>query len=199
VKWKDSTMKAGDVYTMDLGNLTPGERVDATITWYRHVAVRGHGSVTGESSFYQSASLADFALAMYRNSQLEVTSDSNVDNVEHISWTLTGKGDYTLQTTRFAGSGLTVEPYAIVARVLAATDAPTTSRKHHVARPSLSTDLSESGALRGVTSPYGTSTDNGPALEVSSNGVVPEPGCAVLLLAAYGLLRRKVWSRVVAA
>lgn len=186
VKWKDSTMKEGDSYTMDLGNLTAGERVDATITWYRHVAVRGHGSVTGESSFYQSSTLADFALSLSRDSQLQVTSDSNVDNVEHISWTLTGKGDYTLDVTRFAGTGITLEPYALAARVVAASaDTPTSSRKHRVAR--VSTSLETAGALRGVTSPFDPSDNlaaaTSPAI-LSPAGVVPEPASPALLLAA---------------
>ena len=50
--WKMSHLNRGGAYTLSLGTLTSGERVDTTLTWLRHV---GFDKKTG--NYYQSATL----------------------------------------------------------------------------------------------------------------------------------------------
>ena len=45
-------------------------------------------------------------------------SDSDVDNLEHLSWTLERNGHYTLEVYRFAEGGIASEPFALAAQVI---------------------------------------------------------------------------------
>jgi subtilisin family serine protease len=118
--WHEGKMKPDQTYDLKLGKLTAGERLVATLTWFRHVAYRdrnGNGPDAGDT-FYQTAPLADFTLAILRNGVPIAGSDSDVDNLEHISWTLEKTANYTLEIYRFADGGLPIENYALAAQVV---------------------------------------------------------------------------------
>jgi hypothetical protein len=74
----------------------------------------------GHDSYYQSASLADFSLALLRDGVPVAASDSSVDNLEHLSWKLTDAGNYTLEVYRFIDGGLKEEEFAVAARAFQA-------------------------------------------------------------------------------
>jgi len=118
--WHEGKMKANETYDLKLGKLYAGQRLDSTLTWYRHVAYKdknGNGP-DGKDTYYQSATLADFTLTILRDGVPIGGSDSSVDNLEHLSWTLEKTGTYTLEIYRFADTGLPIEDYALAARVL---------------------------------------------------------------------------------
>lgn len=118
--WHEGKMKENQTYDLKLGKLYAGQRLDSTLTWFRHVAYKdknGNGP-DAKDTFYQTATLADFALTLLRDGVPIAGSDSSVDNLEHLSWTLEKTGNYTLDIYRFAGSGLPTENYALAARVL---------------------------------------------------------------------------------
>lgn len=123
--WREGKMKENGSFDLKLGKLYAGQRLDSTLTWFRHVAYKdknGNGP-DAKDTFYQTATLADFTLTLLRDGVPIAASDSNVDNLEHLSWTLEKTGTYTLEVYRFTGSGLPTENFALAARVLKG-DAP---------------------------------------------------------------------------
>jgi hypothetical protein len=123
--WREGKMKENGSFDLKLGKLYAGQRLDSTLTWFRHVAYKdknGNGP-DPKDTFYQTATLADFTLTLLRDGVPIAGSDSDVDNLEHLSWTLEKTGTYTLEVYRFAGSGLPTENFALAARVLKG-DAP---------------------------------------------------------------------------
>jgi subtilisin family serine protease len=118
--WKEGKLKGNQTYDLALGKLYEGQRLDATLTWMHHVAVKDRGSkgLDAKDTFYETAGLADFTLALLRDGVPIAASDSNVDNLEHLSWTLEKTANYTLQVYRFEEGGLATENFALAARVL---------------------------------------------------------------------------------
>lgn len=149
--WHEGKMKENEAYDLKLGKLYAGQRLDSTLTWFRHVAYKdknGNGP-DAKDTFYQTATLADFALTLLRDGVAIAGSDSSVDNLEHLSWTLEKTGTYTLEVYRFADSGLPTEDYALAARVLKG-NAPAILQSLGIER-GLAT--SASGELRGFEAP----------------------------------------------
>jgi hypothetical protein len=169
VNWKYSTLSSTATSTMSLGSLKAGQRVDATLTWMRQVGytdTNNKGTVDGADKFYLKASLADFALMLLKDGKPVITSDSDVDNVEHISWKLSSSGTYSLAAYRTGTSGLSSEQYALAARVLSS---PPLIQNLPGAPPTAPIFTSSAGVTKSLN---------------LSTAVVPEPSS--LLLAALG-------------
>jgi len=108
--------------------------------------------------------LADFSLALLRDGVPIAARDSNVDNLEHLSWTLEKSANYSLQVYRFDGGGLATENFALAARVL------------------------NLGSGAGVT--RALSLDAEGTLAMAMAAPVPEPGGVFLAFAAVFLTTR---------
>lgn len=171
--WKEGKMKGDQTVALKLGKLTAGQRLDATLTWFRHVAYKdkNDNGADGKDTFYQSASLADFTLALLRDGVPIAGSDSSVDNVEHLSWTLEKTANYSLEVYRFADSGLKNEAYAVAARVLNA-DAPSIVNMALAAGVQRGAAYEASGEARGFEA-------------------VPEPGGMVWVVVGMGWVGRR--------
>jgi hypothetical protein len=118
----------------------------------------------GKDTFYQTASLADFTLELVRDGVVIAGSDSDVDNLEHLSWTLEKSATYSLEVYRFEEGGLATENFALAARVLNASAAAATA-----------------GVSRSL------SFEAGDALAMAMAAPVPEPGVGGMM-AVGGLL-----------
>jgi subtilisin family serine protease len=119
--WREGKLKENQTFSLKIGKLIKGQRLDATLTWLRHVSYKDtddDGDMEPEDQFYQTASLADFTLTLLRNGIPIAGSDSDVDNVEHLAWSITRGGEYSLEVYRFDGIGIATEPFALAARVL---------------------------------------------------------------------------------
>jgi hypothetical protein len=119
--WREGKIRANQTVTIDLGKVSKGQRLDATLTWLRHVTFKDvdhDGEIEPEDQFTQTAALADFTLTLLRNGVPVAGSDSDADNVEHLSWSITRGGEYTLEVYRFDGTGIPIESYALAARVV---------------------------------------------------------------------------------
>jgi hypothetical protein len=118
--WREGKLKQNQTFDLKLGKLYEGQHLGATLTWFRHVAYKdknGNGP-DGKDTFYQTASLADFTLTLLRDGVPIGGSDSSVDNLEHLSWTLEATANYSLRIYRFADSGLPSEQFALAAQVM---------------------------------------------------------------------------------
>ncbi|HEY7119898.1 MAG TPA: S8 family serine peptidase [Tepidisphaeraceae bacterium] len=118
--WKEGRLKQNQTYELSLGKLYEGQRLDTTLTWMHHVAVKDRGAkgLDATDTFYEPVGLADFTLRLLRDGVPIAASDSNVDNLEHLSWTLEKTAKYSLEVYRFEGGGLKTEDFALAARVL---------------------------------------------------------------------------------
>jgi hypothetical protein len=168
--WKEGKLKANETMTVKLGKFKAGERVDATLTWYRHVGYKdkNDNGPDGKDDYFQSASLADFTLTLLKDGVPVAGSDSDVDNLEHISWKLAETGNYSLDVYRFAEGGLVSEEFAVAARVLKATGESANALTAQAARGGA---YDADGLLRGVD--------------------VPEPGMMSLVGAGLLITRRR--------
>lgn len=164
--WKTGKLKENQTYDLPLGKLAAGQRVDTTLTWLHHVEVKDRGSkgLDAKDTFYETVGLADFSLALLRDGVPIAASDSNVDNLEHLSWTLEKSANYSLQVYRFEGGGLASENFALAARVL-----------------NLGSGAAVTRAL---------SVDAGSTLAMAMAAPVPEPGGVFLAFAAVLLTTR---------
>lgn len=152
--WKVGKMKGNTSVTVSLGKLAAGGRLDATLTWLRHVAVKdknGNDTPDGKDTFYQSYALADFTLTLLRDGVPIAGSDSD-ENIEHITWTLEKTANYSLEIYRFVEGGAPSESYALAAQVLKPSEYAV--QKALSAKRGLAT--SSSGALRGMEVPEPT-------------------------------------------
>lgn len=167
--WKEGRLKENQTYDLPLGKLGAGQRLDATLTWMHHVAVKDRGAkgLDAKDTFYEPAGLADFTLALLRDGVPIAASDSPVDNLEHLSWTLEKTANYSLQIYRFDGGGLAKEDFALAARVL----------KGDVG----------AGVMRSVSVPVGAE----PSYALAMASPVPEPGAALPGIAVVALLGRR--------
>jgi len=118
--WREGKLKGDQTFDLKLGKLLAGQRLDATLTWFRHVAYKdkNKNGLDAKDTFYQTVPLADFTLSILRDGVPIGASDSSVDNLEHLSWILERTGNYTLEVYRFADGGLPTENFALAARVL---------------------------------------------------------------------------------
>jgi hypothetical protein len=150
--WREGKLKANQTFDLKLGKLYEGQHLGATLTWYRHVAYKdknGNGP-DGKDTFYQTASLADFTLTLLRDGVPIGGSDSSVDNLEHLSWTLEATANYTLRVYRFEGSGLASEPFALAAQVMKGASAAAVQREVLAGRGEA---YAASGLSRGFEAP----------------------------------------------
>jgi subtilisin family serine protease len=118
--WASGRIRRGNTFTLDLGNLNAGQRVDSTLTWLRHVGRTDDGDkvLDADDSFYQTVPLADFVLRLVRNGKAVAASDTDGDTLEHLSFIIGSGGRYQLQAYRYTDGGIKSEPFAIAARVL---------------------------------------------------------------------------------
>jgi hypothetical protein len=116
--WKEGTLKGNETYEVKLGKLKAGQRLDATLTWLRHVGYKdvNDNGPDGRDDYFHSASLADFTLSLLKDGVPVAGSDSDVDNLEHLSWKLTESANYSLAVYRFVDGGMKDEDFAIAAR-----------------------------------------------------------------------------------
>ena len=145
--WREGKLKGNQVYDLKLGSLKAGQTLSTTLTWYRHVGYKdkNDNGPDGADTYYQTAPLADFTLELLRDGVPVAMSDSDVDNLEHLSWTLERNGHYTLEVYRFAEGGIASEPFALAAQVMAAQTA--------ALRRSIGLDGGEAAAFAAVPEP----------------------------------------------
>ena len=169
--WAFTSVKRGQVFNLNLGHLSAGERVDSSMVWDYHVGVTDNGNrvVDAGDKFYQAVPLADFALSLVKDGRVVATSDSAYDNLEHFSITLASSGNYVLEVYRHRYGGSKNETFGVAAEVLA--------------NPPGLPPLTASAALMGGTSGVSRAFDQ----------AVPEPSSLMTVSAAMGglLLRRR--------
>lgn len=85
-------------YVID-SNLIAGTSLTATLTWYRHVnrADGGPVGIDAFDTFFLEQSVSDLDLQILRNGVLVADSTSDVDNVEHLQWSVDASAQYTLR------------------------------------------------------------------------------------------------------
>ncbi len=120
--WAFTSLKREQAFTMNLGQISAGQHLDATMTWDRHVGVTDknrNGVVDPQDKFYEATPLADFVLELLRNGKIIAVSDSAVDNYENISMDISATASYSLEVFRYETGGNKNETFAMAARVLA--------------------------------------------------------------------------------
>jgi MYXO-CTERM domain-containing protein len=158
---------------MELGRVSRGQRIDATVAWNHHVARRddGDGIVDEGDRFTESSVLANFALMLLKDGKIVATSNSPYDNFEHFSIGVKNAGSYAVQVYRTEEGGERNETFGLAARVL--NNPPVLG---HIS--SLALQASAGGVKR--------------SLEDPSSSSVPEPGVgAVALGLAWAVGRRR--------
>jgi hypothetical protein len=152
--WREGKLKGNGTYELKLGKLYAGQHLGATLTWFRHVAYKdvNDNGPDGKDTFYQTASLADFTLELVRDGVTIGASDSNVDNLEHLSWTMEKTAKYTLRVYRFADSGLARENFALAAQVMKGSAVASVQRAL-AAASARGGAYSATGELRGFEAP----------------------------------------------
>jgi hypothetical protein len=173
--WAIARLKKLRTYVIDLGRVSAGQRIDATVAWNHHVGRRDDGdSVVDEGDrFFETSVLANFALMLLKDGRIVATSNSAVDNVEQFSIRVKNSGNYAIQVYRTEEGGERYEGFGLATRVLnnppvlGATDAA-------VASAAAATEFR--GVKRSIDDPTS----------------VPEPGLSTGLVAlAYALGRRQ--------
>jgi hypothetical protein len=86
----------------------------------RHVGRTDDGDRTPGATdrYYEVAPIADFALTLAVDGRNIAMSDSDVDNLEQLSYKLTRSGNYTLEVFRYDEGGIKNETFALATRVL---------------------------------------------------------------------------------
>ncbi len=165
--WTVESLKRLRVSIMDLGRVSKGQRVDATLAWYRHVGRRddGDGAVDEGDRYFETSALANFALMLLKDGKIVATSDSAYDNVEQLSIRIKNAGNYSLQVYRGEAGGERYEDFAMAARVLA--NPPTLSQIDPVADA-----FTASSVKRGFGDPTS----------------VPEPGAVGVVVAGVAMM-----------
>lgn len=118
--WTFTSLKRLRSYSMNLGHLSAGQRIDTTLTWDRHVGRTddGDGVAGATDKYYAIAPIADFILTLVKDGRSIAASDSNYDNLEQMSYKLSASGNYTLEVFRYEEGGIKNETFALAARVL---------------------------------------------------------------------------------
>ena len=152
--WREGRLRGNQTYDLKLGKLYAGQHLGATLTWFRHVAYKdvNDNGLDAKDTFYQTASLADFTLELVRDGVVIGASDSDVDNLEHLSWTLEKTANYTLRVYRFADSGLARENFALAAQVMKGSAVASVQRAL-AAASARGAAYSATGELRGFEAP----------------------------------------------
>jgi hypothetical protein len=86
-------------YVID-SNLIAGSSLAATLTWYRHVGRTDGGTIgmiDAGDNFFVSQTVSDLDLQILKNGTLVAESTSDVDNVEHLFWSVDQAAQYTLR------------------------------------------------------------------------------------------------------
>jgi hypothetical protein len=176
--WRESSMRQGGSYTLDLGRLHSGQEVDSTLTWLRHVlwVPTGNNAISGEDSFLPNGTLANFTVTLQKDGRDVVNVDSTSDNLQHLSWVVAKTGNYTLDIERQSGTGMLDESYALATSVLTGE------------QPKPSVDLTETLSRRGATN---VSPSLLRALDSTATSI-PEPSTlsASIIVVLLGLRRR---------
>ena len=87
-------------YVIDSNLIARHRRSTATLTWYRHVGRTDGGTIgviDAGDSFFVSQTVSDLDLQILRNGTLVAESTSDVDNVEHLFWSIDQAAQYTLR------------------------------------------------------------------------------------------------------
>jgi hypothetical protein len=178
--WAFTSLKRLRSYTLNLGRLSAGQRIDTTLVWNRHVGLTddGDGVAGATDKFYEIAPIADFVITLARDGRNIAASDSDVDNVEQLSYRVSRTGNYTLEVFRYAEGGVRNETFALAARVL--NNAPVLQQL------GVSRSLAMSDDGGGVSRSF----DEAAAFDAVA---VPEPTTGLVLVAmgAIGCLRRR--------
>jgi hypothetical protein len=178
--WAFTSLKRLRSFTMDLGHLSPGQRIDTTLAWMRHVGRTDDGDRTAGATdkYFEVAPIADFVLTLSKDGRNIAASDSDVDNLEQLSYRVTRSGNYKLEVFRYAEGGVKNETVALAARVL--NNAPLLQQL------GVSRSLVADGS-GGVS----RSIDDAGAFEAAA--AVPEPstGLVMLTLAGAACARRR--------
>lgn len=100
IGWDEHAVLNGEFidYVIDAG-LAAGSSLAATLTWYRHVDRIDGGPIGVDAldTFFLGQSVSDLDLQILQNGVLVAESTSNVDNVEHLLWTVDPAAQYTLR------------------------------------------------------------------------------------------------------
>jgi subtilisin family serine protease len=189
--WWYGQMRKGRSLTLKLGNLKAGQRVDSTVAWYRQVGLRDNGNARIDvgDTYYEMSTLADFALTLLKDGKPVAMSDSNFDNVEHLSFRITADGNYSVQAFRFLEGGMKREPFGFAARVL--NNAPVL---RHLDEGVSQSFVDAGGVSSGVSRGLDLGLGGGGVVTAAS---VPEPsgGVIAIVLGAWVLVgrRRREW------
>ncbi|HEY7120607.1 MAG TPA: S8 family serine peptidase, partial [Tepidisphaeraceae bacterium] len=118
--WVFTSLKRRKSYVLNLGHLNAGQRLDTTLVWDRHVGRKddGDGVVDAGDRFFEAVPLADFVLTLAKDGRNFLASDSDVDNLEELSYTVKSSGNYTLEVYRYSDGGMKNETFALAAQVL---------------------------------------------------------------------------------
>jgi len=167
--WAFTSLKRLRSFTMNLGHLSAGQRIDTTLTWMRHIGRTDDGDRTpgATDKYFQIAPIADFIVTLMKDGRSIAASDSNYDNLEQLSYKLTASGNYTLEVFRYEEGGIKNETFALAARVL---NNPPTLRELGVSRALAASD----------TGGVSRSFEEAAALDAAA---VPEPTTGFVLLA----------------
>lgn len=186
--WIEGRLRRKGSYAIDLGNLQSGQRIDASLAWLRHIGRHdnGNGVIDAADRYYEDVPIADFVLTLFKDGRPIAASDSDVDNLEHLSWVLSGSGRYALEIYRSSDGGYKREAYALAARVLNTNITALTSFATAAADglnfAALASDSSTNVGVKKSLDGYAAAPAN-----------VPEPatGMAVVALSIAMLLRRR--------
>lgn len=160
VDWEEASLKRGRGLTLDLGNLTAGRRVDASLVWSHHVerTDNGNGVVDPGDKFYETSAIANFSLALVKDGRTIAYSDSAADNLEHFSYRLNASGHYQIFVLRGTQGGERNESFAVAFRVL------------------------ENAPVLSAITPQYVSADAALPATLQRGGEVPEPGAVSLVV-----------------
>jgi subtilisin family serine protease len=119
-EWAYTSLKRDRTFILDLGRVSRGQRIDATVAWDHHVGRKddGDGVVDEGDRFFETSVIANFALMLLKDGRIVATSNSPYDNVEHFSLGVKNAGDYAVQVYRTDEGGERNETFGVAARVL---------------------------------------------------------------------------------
>ena len=101
IGWDFRQIQQGQLVDYAIDQQLPvGSSLTATLTWYRHVdRIDGGtiGAVDAGDTFFVSQAISDLDLQILRNGTPIAESTSDVDNVEHLNWTIGERAEYTVR------------------------------------------------------------------------------------------------------
>jgi hypothetical protein len=159
IGWDMNSLATGQFVDYAIGsNLVLGSTLSATLTWYRHVgrSDNGNGIIDAADNFFAMQAVSDLDLQILRNGTMIAESTSNIDNVEHLYFTVDQAAQYTLRVTGpnvFGGD----EPFALAWH---AVPIPEPAGSAIAAAAALSLILTSSRCLRPDVSPRNSMRGN---------------------------------------